>query len=292
MDIRFLTTFLEVAETRHFGRAAESLYLTQSAVSARIKQLEEYFNTPLFIRNRNSIQITPAGEKLIPFARAIAKEIAQARQALAEEEFTHVAIASTQATMPLFLNSFLPTLIDNFNNISFKHEVNSIEQITRQLHEHSIDFGLTTSPVKSDDVESTLLLKVHLSLYTSDTFEQTNAEHYDFIQVDFSPSVSEQVLAQYPELKKAKVKTTSIEIALDLFSQSKFKAVLPSLTNKYIDKKLLQSLVQQSNQLLPENFHVPIYINKMKNNPNKGIEAIISYTTDACDLALTQHLNL
>ncbi|SUC17946.1 transcriptional regulator HdfR [Proteus mirabilis] len=40
MDTELLKTFLEVSKTRHFGRAAESLYLTQSAVSFRIRQLE------------------------------------------------------------------------------------------------------------------------------------------------------------------------------------------------------------------------------------------------------------
>ncbi|WP_082881977.1 LysR family transcriptional regulator [Oleiphilus sp. HI0043] len=39
MDIELLRTFLEVKNTRHFGKAAEHLYLTQAAVSARIKQL-------------------------------------------------------------------------------------------------------------------------------------------------------------------------------------------------------------------------------------------------------------
>ena len=51
MDIRFLTTFIEVAKTRHFGKAAENLYLTQSAVSARIKLLEEYFHTRFLLGN-------------------------------------------------------------------------------------------------------------------------------------------------------------------------------------------------------------------------------------------------
>ena len=41
MDIDLLRTFLEVYRTRHFGRTAENLYLTQSAVSARIRLLEE-----------------------------------------------------------------------------------------------------------------------------------------------------------------------------------------------------------------------------------------------------------
>lgn len=50
MDTELLKTFLEVSRTRHFGRAAESLYLTQSAVSFRIRQLEnqlgESFHPP------------------------------------------------------------------------------------------------------------------------------------------------------------------------------------------------------------------------------------------------------
>ena len=46
MDIALLKTFLEVAKTRHFGRAAENLYITQAAVSARIKQMEEDLGVP------------------------------------------------------------------------------------------------------------------------------------------------------------------------------------------------------------------------------------------------------
>lgn len=41
MDTELLRTFIEVSKTRHFGRAAENLYLTQSAVSFRIRQLEQ-----------------------------------------------------------------------------------------------------------------------------------------------------------------------------------------------------------------------------------------------------------
>ena len=50
MDTQLLRTFLEVARTRHFGRAAAALYLTQSAVSARIRQLEEAVGAPLLER--------------------------------------------------------------------------------------------------------------------------------------------------------------------------------------------------------------------------------------------------
>ncbi|MFT6737918.1 MAG: DNA-binding transcriptional LysR family regulator, partial [Kangiellaceae bacterium] len=65
VDIRFLVTFIEVSHTRHFGKAAENLYLTSAAVSARIKQVEEYFSVSLFTRHRNNIQLTSAGKKLL-----------------------------------------------------------------------------------------------------------------------------------------------------------------------------------------------------------------------------------
>lgn len=65
MDTELLKTFLEVSRTRHFGRAAEALYLTQSAVSFRIRQLENQLGVNLFTRHRNNIRLTTAGEKLL-----------------------------------------------------------------------------------------------------------------------------------------------------------------------------------------------------------------------------------
>ena len=45
MDTRVFQTFIQVAQTKHFGHAAENLYITQAAVSARIKQLEEFYGS-------------------------------------------------------------------------------------------------------------------------------------------------------------------------------------------------------------------------------------------------------
>ncbi|MGH8579235.1 MAG: LysR family transcriptional regulator [Gammaproteobacteria bacterium] len=48
MDTEVLKTFLEVNRTRHFGKAAGNLFITQSAVSARVRQLEEAVGVALF----------------------------------------------------------------------------------------------------------------------------------------------------------------------------------------------------------------------------------------------------
>lgn len=69
MDIELLKTFLEVHKTRHFGRAADNLHLTSAAVSARIKQLEQYLGVTLFVRKRGNIQLTSEGERLLPWRK-------------------------------------------------------------------------------------------------------------------------------------------------------------------------------------------------------------------------------
>lgn len=83
MDTELLKTFLEVSRTRHFGRAAEALYLTQSAVSFRIRQLENQLGVNLFTRHRNNIRLTTAGEKLLPYAETLMNTWQAARKEVA-----------------------------------------------------------------------------------------------------------------------------------------------------------------------------------------------------------------
>ncbi|MGL5484955.1 MAG: LysR family transcriptional regulator, partial [Shewanella sp.] len=80
MDTDLLKTFLEVSRTRHFGKAAENLYLTRSAVSFRVKQLESILGVALFERQRNNIQPTPAGERMLGHAEAVLTAWERAKQ--------------------------------------------------------------------------------------------------------------------------------------------------------------------------------------------------------------------
>ena len=105
MDIDLLKTFLEVYRTRHFGRTAENLYLTQSAVSARIRLLEETLGVPLFTRTRNDIQLTPAGTRLLKYAESILNAWSRARQdtALGEEDKISLAIGASYSLWDILL---------------------------------------------------------------------------------------------------------------------------------------------------------------------------------------------
>jgi DNA-binding transcriptional LysR family regulator len=224
MDVRFLATFLEVAQTRHFGKAAENLYLTQSAVSARVRLLEEYFNTSLFIRNRNSIQLTSAGEKLIPYAESLSSTLSEARKALNEADVNYLVCGATPNACELFLNNALIQMNASFPDLSIRAEVLNAEQLSRQLHERIVDIAFSTEPLKSDDVENVPIDSAILGLYSSNG---TNVEDelQNYIHIEWNVKTSESLYQLYPAARRAAFKTNSLSIATN-YMRSKGGCVL------------------------------------------------------------------
>ena len=70
VDTRQLRHFAAVAETLHFGRAAERLGMTQPPLSQSIMALERALGAPLFLRTKRSVRLTPLGEQWLPQVRA------------------------------------------------------------------------------------------------------------------------------------------------------------------------------------------------------------------------------
>jgi len=71
METDLLKTFATVADARSFSKAAEMLYSTQSTVSRQIARLEEILDSRLFVRYGRHVELTTAGELLLPLANAI-----------------------------------------------------------------------------------------------------------------------------------------------------------------------------------------------------------------------------
>jgi DNA-binding transcriptional LysR family regulator len=70
LDTKLLRAFVAVAQELSFTRAAEQLHLTQQALSAQVRQLEDRVGTPLFERTTRRVALTAAGEAFLPSARA------------------------------------------------------------------------------------------------------------------------------------------------------------------------------------------------------------------------------
>ena len=83
MDIQQARTFLEIVGTGSFQLAAERLYVTQSAVSLRVKRMEADLGQTLFTRSKAGAVMTPAGEQFARFARSLVRVWEEARHQVA-----------------------------------------------------------------------------------------------------------------------------------------------------------------------------------------------------------------
>jgi DNA-binding transcriptional LysR family regulator len=70
-DLQGMRAFVAAAEESHFGRAAARLFLTQQALSKRVRRLEESLGSPLFDRTTRRVELTPAGRRFLPLAREV-----------------------------------------------------------------------------------------------------------------------------------------------------------------------------------------------------------------------------
>jgi DNA-binding transcriptional LysR family regulator len=82
MELRQLEYFVAVAEAANFTRAAERVHISQSGVSAQVKQLESELGAELFDRSARAARLTAAGAAALPHARAALDAAARARQAV------------------------------------------------------------------------------------------------------------------------------------------------------------------------------------------------------------------
>jgi DNA-binding transcriptional LysR family regulator len=84
VDLAQVRAFVAVADQLHFGRAAADLFLTQQALSKRVKRLEQTVGVELFSRNVRSVELTAAGSRFLPYARDLLTTAEAAGRALRE----------------------------------------------------------------------------------------------------------------------------------------------------------------------------------------------------------------
>ncbi len=264
MDIRVFKTFIAVAENRHFGRAAETLYITQAAVSARIKQLEEFYNTSLFIREKNNLRLTPAGEALLSHAHLMVSQMAQSKLSLsiAAMQKNIFSVAATPNVWDAFFSSRIQDMLALFDDLVVGAELSVREAIQRKLEDRSLDVGLLTDPIKDSDFCNELIGHFDLSLVGSRL--EFDAKVEDYVLVDWGITFQKEHALHHKVTPN--FKTSAAMIALEVLQTKGGFAYLPY--------PLVQAPIE-SGELFeietPLQIKRPIYLVYRKNNPQEQL---------------------
>ncbi|MGS2717375.1 LysR family transcriptional regulator [Eionea flava] len=142
--LRQLQIFMVAAEHESYARAAETLYLTQPAVSMQMKRLAEMAETDLFVKSGRELKLTSAGKTLLPYVRQITQTIREAGEELdAIKGARHGQVKLGMVTTTQY---FSPRLIAEFNKHYPEIELDVVianrRDIVSKLENNEIDLAI------------------------------------------------------------------------------------------------------------------------------------------------------
>lgn len=156
MADRRLQVFHTVARVMSFTKAAETLHMTQPAVTFQVKQLEEFFDTRLFDRTHNKITLTDAGKVVYGFSERILdsyeKMNDEVRELTTEVKGSLIIGASTTIAEYL-LPSLLGVFKKRFEDVNVRLQVGNTETIVSMVENNMVDLGVVEAPVYNKNLE-------------------------------------------------------------------------------------------------------------------------------------------
>lgn len=169
MQIQQLTYFVAVALNRSFTRAADDTGVSQPTLSKQVRVLENTLGTPLFTRDRGPIELTTAGEALLPHAQRILIEVEAAERTVSEVAGLRRGRVRLGAT-PSMCDGLLPDVLAQFHrqhpHIEIEVHEGGSRVLTRELVEGRLDVALLIAPLQTvdTDIETTPVLRERLVL--------------------------------------------------------------------------------------------------------------------------------
>ena len=158
-DLRYLVA---VADTRHFGRAAERSFVSQPTLSAQLKKLEDYLGVQLIERAPKRVQLTPAGEEIVERARRIlesSEEIVELARGHRDPLAGRLRLALLPTIGPYLLPNVAGKLRKSLPRLELMLYEYQTDPMLDKLHSGEIDVGILAFPVPMDGLEAYELYK-------------------------------------------------------------------------------------------------------------------------------------
>lgn len=241
MDIELLRTFVEVYRCRHFGKAAERLYVTQSAVSARIRQLETSLGCQLLARERKQVLPTAAGERFLAHAESLLQQWERARRDMSESAANGapLRIGAVPALWDARGMRWLSTWLGNTARARVRVESRESEHLVQRLVEGALDLVLQFDVPRRSDVEHRAIGELRLVLAATDREAAfPGVLEHGYIELDWGLAFA-GAQSGFMEGRVARLKMDSMHAALAWLRGNPGAAYLP------------EAIVEREAQLYP-----------------------------------------
>lgn len=234
MADRRLQVFYTVAKLLSFTKAAETLHMTQPAVTFQVRQLEEHFNTRLFDRTHNRVTLTEAGRKSYEYAEEIFELYAEMENSV-KELTGDVSGALTLGASTTIAEYMLPSLLSGFTkeypDIQLRLKVSNTEGIVSMIENSMIDLGIVEGPVTNKNLLVEVCRVDHLvaivptehELDSQQSITMDEFMHYPFVCRE-EGSGTRDVIMDY--MTKMGLDKNNLNICLELGSPESIKGAV------------------------------------------------------------------
>lgn len=161
-SLKQLQYLVALADTQHFGRAAERCHITQSTLSAGIRDLESVLETPVAERTRRRVVITPVGRQIAARAKALLRDAEELTQlaTIGRSPMSgamHLGVIPTIA--PFLLPRALPSLNRSYPKLTLYLREEQTDPLLNRLREGQLDAALIALPYDTTGLSSTTLFE-------------------------------------------------------------------------------------------------------------------------------------
>ena len=235
MSDRRLKVFHTVAKLLSFTRAAEAMHMTQPAVTFQVRQLEEYFNTRLFDRTHNKVNLTQAGERVAEYAERIFDLYTEMENSV-RDLTGEISGALTIGASTTIAEYMLPALLGEFKNrypdINLRLKVSNSEGIVSMVEHNVIDLGVVEAPVSNknlivevchDDQLVVVTTPDHELVKRGDKVKPSDIVKHPFVSRE-EGSGTREVITQY--LHDENVSLDDMDFCLELGSPEAIKGAV------------------------------------------------------------------
>jgi LysR family hydrogen peroxide-inducible transcriptional activator len=165
MELDQLRYFVAVVRAGNFTRAAEQEGVTQPALSQQMQKLEVSLGVQLFERRGRSVRLTRAGERLLPQARSLLRQAADAKQSVVDAT-NQISGRLTVGAIPTVMPYWLAPRVASFRSRCLDVELNIVENLTARLLEGlqtgDLDVAIISLPITVPDIICSELFREEL----------------------------------------------------------------------------------------------------------------------------------